>query len=203
MSKIVIIAWREFKQTVVRKVFVLAILGIPIFAVGAGALMIVVMRDHEQPPLVGTIAVVDRSGETIEAARTVFSPDEVAQDQQRQAEKMQAIAEEFGAPMATATPRTRPETLPRSPEPGGAVSAQSTCGSALHSFHGFPRYIAKDLRRLHFNDSESGSAGAFGSRCSRTSSRFRRNASSSVASSPRPVTPSARAVSFSSISLRG
>jgi len=103
MSKIVTIAWREFKQTVVRKVFVLAILGIPVLGVGAMALMIAVMTGHEQPPLTGTIAVVDPTGDTIEAARAAFSPVQVAKEQQRQEEKLQAAAEEIGAlPMGAA-----------------------------------------------------------------------------------------------------
>ncbi len=100
MSKIVTIAWREFKETVVRKVFVLAILGIPVLMVGAMALAFMVMKGHEEPPLVGTIAVVDPSGDTIDAARIEFSPKRIAHEQQRQAEEIQAIVEELGAPPA-------------------------------------------------------------------------------------------------------
>ena len=33
MSKVVIIAWREFRQTVFRKIFLLAIVGIPVLIV--------------------------------------------------------------------------------------------------------------------------------------------------------------------------
>ena len=87
MSKIVMIAWREFKQTVVRKIFVLAIIGIPVFVVGAMALAFMVVQGHEEPPLVGTIAVVDPSGDTIDAARVEFSPTRIAHGQQRQAER--------------------------------------------------------------------------------------------------------------------
>ena len=100
MSKIVTIAWREFKQTVVRKVFVLAILGIPVLMVGAMALAFMVIKGHEEPPLVGTIAVVDPSGDTIEAARIEFSPKRISHGQLRRAEQIQSIVEELGAPPA-------------------------------------------------------------------------------------------------------
>ena len=43
MSKIIIIAWREFSQTVLRKVFLLAIIGIPVLIVGAMLLVLVVV----------------------------------------------------------------------------------------------------------------------------------------------------------------
>ena len=104
MSKIVMIAWREFKQTVVRKVFVLAIIGIPVFVVGAMALAFMVVEGHEEPPLVGTIAVVDPSGDTIDAARVEFSPTRIAHGQQRQAEEIQAVVEELGAPSPEGMP---------------------------------------------------------------------------------------------------
>jgi ABC-2 type transport system permease protein len=104
MSKIATIAWREFKQTVVRKVFVLAILGIPIFMVGAMALAFLVIDSHEEPPLQGTIALVDPSGDTFDAARVEFSPKRIAHEQLRQAEQIQEVVEEFG----TLTPATTP-----------------------------------------------------------------------------------------------
>ncbi len=104
MSKVVTIAWREFKQTVVRKVFVLAIVGIPVFAAGAMALAVIVMKDHQQPPLRGTIAVVDPSGDTIAAALVEFSPTQITEQRERQVEQVQELVEELGAPMPAATP---------------------------------------------------------------------------------------------------
>ena len=96
MSKIVTIAWREFKQTVVRKVFVLAIVGIPVLLVGAMAILFTVIEGHEEPPLKGTIAVVDPSGDTIDAARVEFSPKRIVHEQLRRAEQIQSVVEEFG-----------------------------------------------------------------------------------------------------------
>ena len=83
MSKTAIIAWREFKQTVVRKVFLLAIVGIPILIVGAILLAVTVLSSHTEPPLVGTIAVVDPTGEVIEAARSEFDPKRIMEDRQQ------------------------------------------------------------------------------------------------------------------------
>ena len=101
MSKVLTIAWREFKQTVFRKVFLLAIVGIPILIVAVMVLMIVVIDTHEQPPLEGAIAVVDPSGETIEAARVEFDAQQIEADKQQQTEQVQELAEEL---MGGATP---------------------------------------------------------------------------------------------------
>ncbi len=46
MSKVAIIAWREFKQTVFRKVFLPAIVGIPVLIVALMVLMISVIESH-------------------------------------------------------------------------------------------------------------------------------------------------------------
>ncbi len=104
MSKIATIAWREFKQTVVRKVFVLAILGIPVLAVGGMALLFMVIEGHVEPPLKGTIAVVDPSGDMMDAARIEFSPKRIAHEQRRQAEQIQEAVEELGVPSPAGMP---------------------------------------------------------------------------------------------------
>ena len=104
MSKVVIIAWREFRQTVFRKVFVLAIVGIPVLLVAVLVLMISVIESHEQPPLEGAIAVVDPSGETIEAARVEFDPTRIERDVQQQTQQIQDLAEELtGGPTPPAS----------------------------------------------------------------------------------------------------
>ena len=99
MSKVVTVAWREFKQTVLRKVFLLAILGIPILMVGVMALVVLALAGHQEPPLVGTIAIVDPSGEVAPAAEIEFDPKRVAGQQQKQVEE---IAHELGFSDASA-----------------------------------------------------------------------------------------------------
>ena len=94
MSKVISIAWREFKQTVLRKVFLLAIIGIPCLVVLAMGLAFVVMTGHEQPPLVGTIAVADPTGEVAEAAVVEFRPEEIEADRQKHLEQAQQMGED-------------------------------------------------------------------------------------------------------------
>ncbi|MHC4106848.1 MAG: ABC transporter permease [Planctomycetota bacterium] len=98
MSKVLSVAWREFKQTVLRKVFLLAIFGIPILIVGAMALAMLVMMGHQEPPLVGKIAIADPSGEVIGAAGVEFDPQRIAGQQQKQIEEIEAAAGDLFRP---------------------------------------------------------------------------------------------------------
>ncbi len=68
MSKVVIIAWREFRQTVFRKVFLLAIVGIPVMIVGALVLLISVIQSHEKPSLEEVFVQLVGQDEGAEAA---------------------------------------------------------------------------------------------------------------------------------------
>ncbi|MCH8122887.1 MAG: phosphoribosyl-ATP diphosphatase [Bacteroidetes bacterium] len=43
-----------------------------------------VIKGHEEPPLEGTIAVVDPTGEVIEAARREFDPTRIDEDRQQE-----------------------------------------------------------------------------------------------------------------------
>jgi ABC-2 type transport system permease protein len=95
MSKILHVAWRDFKQTVLRKIFLIAILGIPVFIVAAIGLTVLILVTHKEPPLIGTIALVDPSGEITAAAQAEFRPEQIAQDVQEQIERMQEASEEL------------------------------------------------------------------------------------------------------------
>ena len=46
MSKIAAIAWREFKQTVMRKIFLLAVLGMPVLVIAIAVIAGVMMKAH-------------------------------------------------------------------------------------------------------------------------------------------------------------
>ncbi len=94
MSKIAAVALREFKQTVLRKVFLIAIIGSPVLIVGAIGLAVVVLLGHEQPPLIGTIAVVDPTGEVAAAATVEFRPEEIEADRRKELEHVQEAGEE-------------------------------------------------------------------------------------------------------------
>ncbi|MHC4427773.1 MAG: ABC transporter permease [Planctomycetota bacterium] len=95
MSKILHVAWRDFKQTVLRKIFLIAILGIPVFIVAAIGLTVMILVTHKEPPLIGTIALIDPSGEVTAAAEAEFRPEQIAQDVQEQIERMQETSEEL------------------------------------------------------------------------------------------------------------
>jgi ABC-type Na+ efflux pump permease subunit len=103
MSKVLTVAWREFKQTVLRKIFLLAIIGIPILIMGAMGLAVLVMVGHEEPPLEGKIAIADPSGEVIKAAHQEFTPQRVARQQQKQIEDIQAATDDLLGPASAMT----------------------------------------------------------------------------------------------------
>ena len=94
MSKVLIIAFREFKQTVMRPIFIIAVFGIPLIIIGIMALMFVLISNTEQPPLVGQVAIVDDSGQAFAAAQTELSPEGAKRDQTEQIEEMTEVARE-------------------------------------------------------------------------------------------------------------
>ncbi|MHC4127371.1 MAG: ABC transporter permease [Planctomycetota bacterium] len=103
MSKVLHVAWRDFKQTVLRKIFLIAILGIPVAIVGAMALVMLILVSHKEPPLIGTVALIDPTGEVTPAAQAEFHPKQIARDVQEQLEQMQEASEELmrgGGPAA-------------------------------------------------------------------------------------------------------
>ena len=56
MSKILTVAWREFTQTVMRKIFIIAVLGMPVVFIGIVVAAAILMEGNEQPNLIGTVA---------------------------------------------------------------------------------------------------------------------------------------------------
>ncbi len=82
MSKTLTVARREFTQTVLRKTFLVAILGIPVLVVVGFGLAVLVMVGHREPPLQGTVAVVGPA-DLAEAVRLEFDPEHIAAEQQR------------------------------------------------------------------------------------------------------------------------
>lgn len=116
MSRIATVAWREFKQTVFRPVFIIAVLGIPILMVAVMAIAVVMIVKNKQPALVGTIAIVDPTGEVAEAATIEFSKDKLDEDLAEQTEEAIRQAQEqmegggSGSPMGMGSP---PPTLAR------------------------------------------------------------------------------------------
>jgi ABC-2 type transport system permease protein len=109
MSKVFTVAWRDFKQTVLRKAFLIAIIAIPVLIIGMLALMGVLMATHREPPLIGTLAIVDPTGEVPEAARSEFEPKRIAHDQAKHREELQRASKEMlaGRPSPGVTDATQ------------------------------------------------------------------------------------------------
>ncbi|MCZ6835001.1 MAG: ABC transporter permease [Planctomycetota bacterium] len=84
MSKAMIIAFREFRETVMRPIFLLAVFGMPVVIIGIMALAIYVMATNEQPVLKGIIAVVDSSGEVAPAATMEFDAERIRSAEEQQ-----------------------------------------------------------------------------------------------------------------------
>jgi ABC-2 type transport system permease protein len=95
MSRVLHVAWRDFKQTVLRKIFLIAIIGIPLAMIGAMLLVVAFVFSHKEPPLIGTIALVDPTGEVTPAAEAEFNPKRIAREVQQQMEEMQEASEEM------------------------------------------------------------------------------------------------------------
>ena len=106
MSKIAAIAWREFKQTVFRKVFLLAVIGLPVLFLGMAVIAVVIIESHEEPALVGTVAIIDPTGELTPAAQIEFDEEKIRRDEKRQREEQarNAPAPGAGIPGAGAGP---------------------------------------------------------------------------------------------------
>jgi ABC-type Na+ efflux pump permease subunit len=109
MSKVLTVAWRDFKQTVLRKAFLIAIIAIPVVIVGLMALMGVLMATHKEPPLIGTLAIVDATGEVTEAARGEFEPKRIADDQKKHRDEIERATKEMmsGRPSPSAIQDTQ------------------------------------------------------------------------------------------------
>jgi ABC-type Na+ efflux pump permease subunit len=75
MSRIATVAWRDFRHTVLTKAFLFAIIGVPLLIVGVAAIAGVIMASHVEPPLVGTVAIIDPVGDLVEAAQHQFDED--------------------------------------------------------------------------------------------------------------------------------
>ena len=114
MSKIAAIAWREFKQTVMRKIFLLAVLGMPVLVIAIAAIAGVMMTTHQEPPLVGTVAIVDPTGELSAAAQIEFDQAKIRRDEERQQrELVENATEAMGSGSIPSSPMGTPGAMPK------------------------------------------------------------------------------------------
>jgi ABC-2 type transport system permease protein len=95
VSRILSIAWRDFKATVVRKAFLLGVLGIPLLIVGVMVVAAGIIIQHEEPPLIGTVIVVDTTGEMTAATKSAFTQEQMDDDQRAEAKQAIEAAEQL------------------------------------------------------------------------------------------------------------
>jgi ABC-type Na+ efflux pump permease subunit len=101
MSRVLSVAWRDFKHTVMTKAFLFAIVGVPILLVGIIAIAAIVMMGHKEPPLIGTVAVAAPDDAVIEAIRAEFDPERIKREQDSEAAELNATAQGVGAMAGT------------------------------------------------------------------------------------------------------
>jgi len=93
MFRFLIVARREFLEMILRPVFIIAVLGMPLLFVGLMALAVYLTVQNKQPPLVGTVAVADATGEVADAASIEFGDEQLRRDQAERIEEVQRRAE--------------------------------------------------------------------------------------------------------------
>ncbi len=92
MSKVLAVLRREVRHTVMTKAFIIAVVGVPILMAGALAIAVVMMATHREPPLAGTVLVVDGDGTVTEGVAARFAQltdrSPLVEQQERMAEAM-------------------------------------------------------------------------------------------------------------------
>ncbi len=100
--KIRIVAWREFKYTALTKAFLLGGVIFPLL-IWTSFPLIIGLTKQTVPPLTGTVALIDPTGEVAAAARVEFDPVRRAAERTARAEEARRAAEEIArAPSAAA-----------------------------------------------------------------------------------------------------
>ena len=66
MHKVLRVAWREFKQTVMRKVFLFAIVGVPLMIVAIGVVAALVLISAKNPAVIGEVRIIAPDSAIIE-----------------------------------------------------------------------------------------------------------------------------------------
>jgi ABC-2 type transport system permease protein len=104
LSKIALVAWREFRHTALTKGFIFGAVAVPILMFGVFALMPLLLS-RESPPLVGTIVVVDPSGSILPRAKAILAAPASIEDI---AEELQSMPKDGTAnPAASADAMSR------------------------------------------------------------------------------------------------
>ena len=71
LGKILLIAWREFRYTALTKGFIIGAVALPVLMFGVVA-VVPSLLSREQPPLVGSIAIIDPTGTIAPRAKAIL-----------------------------------------------------------------------------------------------------------------------------------
>jgi len=120
LGKVVLIAWREFRHTALTKGFIFGAIAMPIVMFGVLA-VVPSLLSKQQPPLKGTIAIIDPSGAIVPRAKALLEKRatvaEIAGELAERppsttAERMDAMSQISGAGEQTVDVEWRVETAP-------------------------------------------------------------------------------------------
>jgi ABC-type Na+ efflux pump permease subunit len=84
MIRTLIIAWRDFKLTVLRPAFLIAMIGIPLLILLITGVAVMMAMNQTEPPLEGRVAVLSTDPALFEAVTIEFSEEQMARDRARQ-----------------------------------------------------------------------------------------------------------------------
>lgn len=116
MSKVLAVAWREFKYTALTKAFIIGGVIFPL-VIWAAFPVIMLLTQQAVPDMRGTIAIVDPTGEVLSAAQLEFDPVHLLEDERARQEAMQDLTEGFQSDPAGAFERMQDD-----PERAAALS---------------------------------------------------------------------------------
>ena len=95
-SKVGSVAWREFKHTALTKAFILGAVVFPVVIWGAFPIIVALTR-QTVPPVEGTVAFIDPTGEVLDAARVEFDPARLAEIQTAEQEQADRLVQKIQA----------------------------------------------------------------------------------------------------------
>jgi len=103
VTRILLVAMREFVATALTKGFIIGALVVPAIAVVAIPVIVMLLSSTKAPAIRGSLAVIDRSGEVVPALREAMSPERIAERMRIQREEIAKETAEQMGPLAGKT----------------------------------------------------------------------------------------------------
>ena len=94
MRRVLIVAARDFRATVMTRAFFFAVVGMPLLLLAVLGVTTWLVGNHEEAPLRGTLALIDPTGEVAPAARVAFDPARLAAARERVLARSRAVGGE-------------------------------------------------------------------------------------------------------------